>query len=814
MRLPEPRASRAILIGTSVYDIEELCPLLAVRNNLDVLRDILTADRTGGFLPGRCTIIQDATDPREVCRSLREAATDTPDTLLVYFTGHGILNSDLTELHLALTGTDQNDLRWTSIPFQAIREILDNADCRNKILVLDCCHSGWALDEMMGPGPNARVDLDIRGVHVLASASRDEASIAPPGERYTAFTGELIRLLRDGVPAAADPLPLTALYTPLTQALKERGYPRPKQQGSDHYGELGLVRNRASTTTPMNAPHAPAHDEAPQKKEIRFTANRQFARRRFWALLLPTEALLITLVLATLPTGDESLFAESPRGAELAAGIAGALFLIWWTSTLYPTGYCLVVRSDGIDLRCTPSRHFYYPWHAVARIWIRPRTRRLRRHPRYEVMVRLKPGVLVSEAAFATAGPHNDRTAGALRFADLRRIEARPEEVDLALSQCADLAWTPCPELASSPRRQAPTSVTFTSRRINLAAIALVCGASALNQLARGLLLTEAWTHLTGLTICAAELVACSFAVMRVRHPARLTINGAGIEFTCGETALAYAWSEISRIGVVPWPPGSGRNGVLAIRPATQAENPIDRTNPLLPRLTAGTVTICPLYEITAHTNAVEEALANFGSDEQVAFDASTWMRTSLGEDGNVFRGRLPRIWASAAFVLVALPTLAMGSPYTSIPWVVVLRSTIFLPLLFIGGPLYVFKGADQVLFRVTATGFDLQFLQHRVHVPWRDIERIGLVVRHEPLDESVMVWLRPGATIPKPRWSCLTRKHGGLRVLSLQQCRVDADAADIDQAIARYAGRKYSRIMYIRDDEPGTRPDAEPDLL
>lgn len=814
MRLPEPRGSRAILIGTSEYDSEDLRPLLAVRNNLDVLRDILTAEHTGGFLPGRCTIIQDATDPREVCRSLREAAAGAPDTLLVYFAGHGILSSDLTELHLALTGTDQNDLRWTSIPFQAVREILDNADCRNKILILDCCHSGWALDELMGPGPDAGIDLDIHGVHVLASASRDEASIAPPGERYTAFTGELIRLLRDGLPAAADPLPLTALYTPLTQALKERGYPRPKQQGSDHYGELGLVRNRACTTPATNAPPTPALDEAPHRREVRFTANHQFASRRSWALLLTTEALLITLVLVTLPRGNQSFFDESPRGAELAAGIAGTLFLIWWASALYPTGYSLAVRPDGIDLRCNPSRHFYYPWHAVARVWIRPCRRRLRRRHRYEVMVRLKPGVLVSEAAFATAGPHNDRHAGALRFADLRRIEARPEEVDLALSQCADLAWTPCPELGPLPRRQALTFVTFTSRRIILALVALVCAESALNQLIRGLVLSEAWTHLTGLALCAAELAACVFAVMRVRHPARLTISGAGIEFTCGETTLAYAWSEIDRIGVVPWPPSSDKNGVLALRPATQAGDAVDRTNRLLPRLAAGTVTICPLYEVTARTYAVQEALANFANEEQLAFDANTWMRTSPGDDGQLFRGRLPRVWVSTAFVLVALPTLAMGGTYDPVTWVVLLRNMIFLPLLFIGTPLYVFKGADQVLLRITAAGFDLQFLRHRVHIPWRDVERIGLVVRHEPLDESIMIWLRPGAKIPKPRWSCLTRKHGGLRVLSLQKCRVDADSEDIDQAIARYAGRKHSRIMYIHDDESGTSPDTEPNLL
>lgn len=231
-RLPDPRGSRAVLIGTSSYDSPDLKPLLAVRNNLEVLSELLTAD-SGAFLPGRCTVVQDSSDPRGVCRTIREAAADAPDTLLVYFSGHGIHNHDYSELHLALSGTDQNDLRWTTVPFQAIREIFETAPCRNRILILDCCQSGWVLDSMMGDVGGGEEPLEIRGTYLLTSSSGDLKSFAPPTDRYTAFTGELIQLLRDGLPGGPELLPLSALFEPLAAALQARSMPSPRQQGSD-----------------------------------------------------------------------------------------------------------------------------------------------------------------------------------------------------------------------------------------------------------------------------------------------------------------------------------------------------------------------------------------------------------------------------------------------------------------------------------------------------------------------------------------------------------------------------------------------------
>lgn len=96
-RPPDPRGSRAVLIGTSSYDSPDIKPLPAVRNNLEVLHEPLTAD-SGSFLPARYAVVRDSADPRAVCREIREAAADASDTLLVHFSGHGILNHDCGEL--------------------------------------------------------------------------------------------------------------------------------------------------------------------------------------------------------------------------------------------------------------------------------------------------------------------------------------------------------------------------------------------------------------------------------------------------------------------------------------------------------------------------------------------------------------------------------------------------------------------------------------------------------------------------------------------------------------------------------------------
>jgi hypothetical protein len=83
------------------------------------------------------------------------------------------------------------------------------------------------------------------GTYLLVSAAPEEVALAPAGERHTAFTGELIRLLQDGDPAGPAELTLDQVYRCLDRRLPEQGRPRPHRQAGDRAGDLLLTANSA-----------------------------------------------------------------------------------------------------------------------------------------------------------------------------------------------------------------------------------------------------------------------------------------------------------------------------------------------------------------------------------------------------------------------------------------------------------------------------------------------------------------------------------------------------------------------------------------
>ena len=84
--------------------------------------------------------------------------------------------------------------------------------------------------------------IDVEGVYTLASAPAYDAAIADPDAEYTAFTGQLIALLGEGVPDAST-LTLAGMFPHLKRALVSSNYPEPQQCIRATAGDLVLVRN-------------------------------------------------------------------------------------------------------------------------------------------------------------------------------------------------------------------------------------------------------------------------------------------------------------------------------------------------------------------------------------------------------------------------------------------------------------------------------------------------------------------------------------------------------------------------------------------
>jgi ABC-type phosphate transport system substrate-binding protein len=209
-------------------------------------------------------------DAGDVKEKLEEVARAATGVLLVYYAGHGLVDAD-GKLHLALRRTNPGQLENTAVAFDSVFRRLAYSPAREIIVILDCCFAGSALtpDGILNRGYT--VPRGIDGGYILTSVARDERAMAPPGERYTAFSGELLAYLRDGDPDGGENLTMGAAARYLKDKLQARGLPQPEPGSSGDGDQIALAGNPAyqpgpalpSTATMTASRPAPARAPTP-----------------------------------------------------------------------------------------------------------------------------------------------------------------------------------------------------------------------------------------------------------------------------------------------------------------------------------------------------------------------------------------------------------------------------------------------------------------------------------------------------------------------------------------------------------------------
>ncbi|MFF4606451.1 caspase family protein [Streptomyces sp. NPDC001339] len=241
---PDPARSRAVLIG--VADYERLPDLPAVDNNVSKLKELLTDDDLWGLPDEHCIELsgEKVASAQEVMHTLHTAAEEAKDAFLVYFAGHG-LSPLKFGLHLALRGGDAERL-YNALDFHHIRHVLmEVCTARQRLVILDCCYGGRAFADHLGAPHEELADLTgIKGTYLLTAASATARALAPKGEPYTAFTGEVIKALDQGIPHGPDLLDADSFFRHVRRKLIAKGRPEP-QQRADHFGHrIVLGHNR------------------------------------------------------------------------------------------------------------------------------------------------------------------------------------------------------------------------------------------------------------------------------------------------------------------------------------------------------------------------------------------------------------------------------------------------------------------------------------------------------------------------------------------------------------------------------------------
>ncbi|WP_204044223.1 caspase family protein [Acrocarpospora phusangensis] len=248
--------SHAILIGVSTYQDRHLPDIPAAANSLRQLEAVLTDPRLCGWPADQVTVLADPSDSRAVAVRIRRLAQDTTGVLLLYYVGHGAITPG-GELCLTVADTDAEAPDLTGVEYARVRAAFHDSPAQVKAAILDCCYSGRAIETLAGEADVVADHTDIRGVYTL-TASDLAAHVPPPGEQShacTSFTGELVDLIRTGIPGQGDPLTLGGLYLDLRRRLRARELPAPNQRGTDTAHGFAFTRNAASGRTGPPSAH-------------------------------------------------------------------------------------------------------------------------------------------------------------------------------------------------------------------------------------------------------------------------------------------------------------------------------------------------------------------------------------------------------------------------------------------------------------------------------------------------------------------------------------------------------------------------------
>ncbi|MEU6084541.1 caspase family protein [Streptomyces sp. NPDC047108] len=238
--VPRRPRSAAVLVGTAGHTAPGgLRPIPQVAANVRAFADALTGP-SGLFDPSRVRTRVDPGRASDVLDLMPARGGDRLDLCLFYYAGHGLLGEG-DRLCLALPGSVDEPARAarTSLPVDDVLAALAHSAARHRVAILDCCFAGRAFDSP------AAAD-----VHLLTATSRTKRARYGTDAAFTGFTGELLRLLADGVPEGPGHLDLALLHRRLAVALPtaEEPCPVPGQRTAGLSGDLALARNPAHGT--------------------------------------------------------------------------------------------------------------------------------------------------------------------------------------------------------------------------------------------------------------------------------------------------------------------------------------------------------------------------------------------------------------------------------------------------------------------------------------------------------------------------------------------------------------------------------------
>lgn len=207
----------------------------------------------------------DNKDSSDIRKELERIIKKCPieSTLLLYYSGHGLIDSNSFYLASEDTELDYDDnnklLKSSAVSAQNVKELLGECKAKHKVLIFDCCYSSAFLNNSLSVDDNMYIkqNFEIKDTYYLFSSVETEVALYPVNQpdRPTYFTEALLKALKTGVAPNYEYCSLEQIFE-LTK------------------DELEKIKDPSG----IPVPHAIKPDSGPLE-EIRICSNPKYVRR-------------------------------------------------------------------------------------------------------------------------------------------------------------------------------------------------------------------------------------------------------------------------------------------------------------------------------------------------------------------------------------------------------------------------------------------------------------------------------------------------------------------------------------------------------
>lgn len=196
---------KALIVGINNYPS---APLRGCINDATALATIIGTNGDGS--PNfDVRLVTDVPTKSELKGLIIDLFNGGGDTALLYFSGHGFIN-DIGG-YIVTPDYKPND---EGVSMDEILAIANDSKVKNRVIILDCCHSGAFGSPKPTGGKSAHI---VEGVSILTASKDDEPSLEING--HGVFTNLLLDALQGGASDLRGHITPGSIYAYIDQAL-------------------------------------------------------------------------------------------------------------------------------------------------------------------------------------------------------------------------------------------------------------------------------------------------------------------------------------------------------------------------------------------------------------------------------------------------------------------------------------------------------------------------------------------------------------------------------------------------------------------